>query len=152
MNTPIAARRLTWYVVAAVTLAAGCASTDKPLPEPEKVSGVSYLTQGATFRFWYLHQLNIDEGPRLREDLQRTLSYDVLALSEMLRHYNLSTDERARVQRTLTLIAVQNEKFPVAEWKSDDRVMAALNAAVAENPKYADEVRARNWSKPIWER
>jgi hypothetical protein len=89
------------------------------------------------------------EGDQLREHLQTILSYDVLALSDLLRHYNLSADERVQVQRTLTLIAVQNEKFPIEEWKSDDRVMAILNAAVAEDPKYADEVRARNWSKPI---
>src|SRR5262249_55203040 len=147
MNLPIARWLLTCSVIATGALAVGCASiTHEPLPEPEKVSGVSYVTHEATFRFWYLRLLNIGEGDRLREWLQKTLSYDVLALSDLLQHYNLSADERLRVQRTLTLIAVQNEKFPVEEWKSDDRVMAILDAAVAEDPKYADEVRARYWS------
>lgn len=147
---PPAARRLAWFAAGAITLAIGCASiTDKPFLEPEKVSGVNDVTQSATFRFWDLHMLNIGEGAQLREDLQRRLSHDVLALSDLLQHYKLSPDERERVQKALTLIAVQNEKFPVPEWKSDDLVMTALDAAIADNPKYAEEVRARNWGKPI---
>jgi hypothetical protein len=99
-----------------------------------------------------LHMLNIGEGRQLQQFLQQQILFDVLALSGMLTHYELSTEERARVQRLLTLIAVQNEKFPVPEWQSDDDVMAALNTALAENPAYADEVRARNWSKPMWQK
>jgi hypothetical protein len=96
--------------------------------------------------------LNIGEAQRLQQFLQQRISSDVLALSALLQHYKLSTDERARLQRLLTLIAIQNEKFPVPEWRSDDQVMAALNAALTENPEYANELRARNWSKPMWQR
>ena len=116
------------------------------------MSGVDYQARGTAFRVMDLHMLNIGEGRQLQQFLQQRIFFDVLALSDMLQHYKLSTNERARLQRLLTLIAVQNEKSPVPEWKSDDRVMAALNAAVADNPEYADEVRARNWSKPMWQR
>jgi hypothetical protein len=88
----------------------------------------------------------------LQQFLQKRVLFDVLAMSSLLQHYKLSADERARLQRLLTLIAVQNEKFPVPEWKSDEQVMAALNAAAVENPEYANEIRALNWSKPMWHR
>jgi len=153
MNLPIQARRVAWSVAAAGALAAGCASVaPESRPEAWPVSGVDYQARGTAFRVMDLHMLNIGEGRQLQQFLQQRIFFDVLALSDMLQHYKLSTNERARLQRLLTLIAVQNEKSPVPEWKSDDRVMAALNAAVADNPEYADEVRARNWSKPMWQR
>jgi len=115
------------------------------------VSAFDYQAHGTAFRVMDLHMLNIGESRQLQHYLQQRISSDVLALSEMLKQYELSTKERTRAQHLLTLIAVQNEKFPVPEWKSDDDVMAALNTALAENPAYADKVRARNWSKPMWQ-
>ena len=153
MHIPIQVRRVVWSLATAGGLVGGCASVaPESRPEPPPVAGVDYETRGTAFRVTDLHMLNIGEGRQLQQFLQQRISFDVLALSELLQHYKLSTDERARVQRLLTLIAVQNEKFPVPEWKSDDRVMAALHAAIAKNPVYADEVRARNWSKPMWQR
>jgi hypothetical protein len=97
-----------------------------------------------------LHLLNVGAAPRLQEQLQELLASDVRVLSELLDHYKLSPDERTRVQHLLTLIAVQNEKHPVAQWASDERVMAILNAALVANPEYAARVRARDWTKPSW--
>ncbi len=151
MSAPITARRLAWSVATASAVAAGCASL-APEPRPESVSGLDYQALGTAFRVTDLHMLNIGESRQLQQFLQKRVLFDVLAMSDMLQHYNLSTDERARLQRLLTLIAIQNEKFPVPEWTSDKRAMAALNAAVAENPEYADELRTRNWSKPMWQR
>jgi hypothetical protein len=152
MTTRIRVGGLACCVSITIALAAGCASNaDQSRRKPESVSGVDYLTRGTTFRVMDLHLLNIGEGARLRRHLQNTLSADVLALSELLDQYNLSADERTRVQQILTLIAVQNERFPVAAWQSDQRVMAVLNAALVDNAKYAEALRARNWSKPMWQ-
>jgi hypothetical protein len=153
MTAKGAARPLVWCAPFAIALASGCASiADKPMLEPDKVSAVHHATFITASRLQDLHLLNIDEAPRLRGQLQRMLSYDVLALSDLLHHYKLSADERVRVQHFLTLIAVQNEKFPISEWNSDAELMVILNAAIADNPKYAEQVRARNWSKPMWQR
>jgi hypothetical protein len=116
------------------------------------VSGVDHQVRGTAFNVTDLHMLNIGESRRLQQFLQVRVLADVLAMSALLQHYKLSADERARLQRFLTLIAIQNEQFPVPEWKSDEQAMAVLNAAVAENPEYADELRTRNWSKPMWQK
>jgi hypothetical protein len=151
MRIPIRARCVAWSLAAAV--AGGCASVaPESRPEPPPVSGVNHEASGTAFRVTDLHMLNIGEVRQLQKFLQQRISSDVLALSALLQHYKLSTDERARLQRLMTLIAIQNEKFPVPEWRSDGQVMAALNAALSENPEYANELRARNWSKPMWQR
>jgi len=153
MNIPITARRVAWSVATASVVAAGCASvTPENRPELPSVSGVDHQVRGTAFNVTDLHMLNIGESRRLQQFLQVRVLADVLAMSDLLQHYKLSADERARLQRFLTLIAIQNEKFPVPEWNSDVQAMVALNAAVAENPGYADELRTRNWSKPMWQK
>ena len=153
MNIPITARRVAWSVAAASVVAAGCASViPESRPKPPPVSGVDHQTRGTAFLVTDLHMLNIGEGRQLQQFLQKRVLFDVLAISSLLQHYEVSADERTRLQRLLTLIAVQNEKLPVPEWKSDQQVMAALNAAAAENPEYANELRALDWSKPMWHR
>ena len=152
MNMSIRVCCTAWSVAVASALASGCASVaPESRPELPSVSAFDYQAHGTAFRVMDLHMLNIGESRQLQHYLQQRISSDVLALSEMLKQYELSTKERTRAQHLLTLIAVQNEKFPVPEWKSDDDVMAALNTALAENPAYADKVRARNWSKPMWQ-
>lgn len=119
-------------------------------PEPQPISGVAHLTQGAAFRVMDLHLLNVGAAPRLKEQLQELLASDVRVLAELLEHYRLTTDERTRVQRLLTLIAVQNENHPNAQLAADERVRAILNTALIVDPEYTAKVRARDWTKPAW--
>src|SRR5262245_36932371 len=106
---------LTWCAPIAFALVAGCAGSSGEIAArpPEMISLVQYTTVGAAFDMHHLHLVNIDDVQRLRSELQRLLRIDVLSLSGLLDHYRLSLEERERIQKALTLIAVQNEKFPV---------------------------------------
>jgi len=63
----------------------------------------------------------------------------------------MSTAERERAYGLLRLIAVQNERYPIPSWKGDKQVNEILEAALKENPEHANSLRARNWTKPMWQ-
>jgi hypothetical protein len=152
INGPIAKTYLGWCMPLALALFTGCASfTDTPTSAPEKVSATNYATYGAISRVEYLHLLNLRDIPGLQTTLQKTLSYDVLALWSLLQ-YPISSDERARAYQVLRLIAIQNEKFPVPGWNDDAEVKSILQAAIANDPAHAENLRARNWNKPMWQK
>ena len=139
------------WLLCGVVLLSGCSSvTDAQTSSLKPVSVTQYTTYGAVSRVEYLHLLNIENATTLRTSLGKLLSYDVLALDSLLRH-PLPDDERKRVYDTLRLIAVQNEKFPVPSLSDDPKVSAVLQAALANDPVHSNNLRRRNWTKPMWQ-
>ena len=143
--------RLTWCVLIAFALAAGCATTPDETSIGPREAYRTIKTE-AISNASNLHLVNIGDVSGLQELLQGNLYYDVLSLSELLTQKELTHDERETIQKILTLIAVQNEKFPVPKWNSDDQIMPILNSALANNAEYANQLRARNWTKPWWQK
>ena len=135
---------LHWFLALGL---AGCASSQSP---PEPVSATSYVTNGAVSRVQYLHRLNINDAPGLRSGLQKALSYDVLALWSLVQH-PITASERQRSYEALRLIAVQNEKFPVPSLNDDPEIRKILRVAVENDPMHTEELRSRNWTKPMWQ-
>jgi hypothetical protein len=107
-------------------------------------------TQDAAFRAEYLHHLNIGDVAGLKSDLQGRLAIDVRVLWALLQTKELTEEERRRAFRVLRLVAVQNEKYPVPAWSKDDELKAIFRAALAADPRHAEEIRAGDWSKPWW--
>lgn len=123
----------------------GCTTAD--------VKTQSYLenaVQDAVFRANYLHRLNINDASGLQIELQDWLAIDIRAIWSELKSARLSKEERASALRALRLLAVQSEKYPVAAWSDNEAISAAFEAALAEGPAHAEELRSRNWSKPWW--
>jgi hypothetical protein len=111
---------------------------------------MNYVGYTTVSRVQYLHLLNIDQASQLRRDLENTLIHDVHALWS-LTQLPISAAERERAYGLLRLIAVQNEQYPVPSWKADMLVNDILDAALKENSEHANSLRARNWTKPMWQ-
>jgi hypothetical protein len=134
-------------LVVILVLCQACASV---APGPEPVSAMNYVGYTTVSRVQYLHLLNIDQTSHLRRDLENTLIHDVHALWSLAQQ-PISAAERERAYGLLRLIAVQNERYPVPSWKGDKQVIEILEAALKENPGHADSLRARNWTRPMWQ-
>jgi len=106
--------------------------------------------EDASFRAEYLHHLNIGDVAGLQSELQGWLAIDVRVLWALLQTKELTEEERRRALRVLRLVAVQNEKYPVPAWSKDDELKAIFRAALAADPRHAEEIRAGDWSKPWW--
>ena len=144
------APRLAWCVAIAFAMTSGCAThtNESSISRREMVSRVN---SSAISNASSLHLVNIGDISHLQEVLRDILYYDILALSDSLTYQGISHDEREKIQKTLTLLAVQNEKFPVPKWTADAQIVAILNAALAQNAEFASQLRARNWTKPWWQ-
>ena len=98
----------------------------------------------------YLHRININDTESLKSNLQKDIAIDVKILWSTIQSGGISDGEKSRAYGVLRLIAVQNEKFPNPALNSDKDIGPILQAALAFDQQKTEEVRSRNWSKPMW--
>jgi hypothetical protein len=136
---------------ASLVLFAGCTTTpNTPIAVRQSAPAGDEISY-TIVRSSVLHSLNVNETRSLRELHESWLAGDIRSLWAKVQPnslFALSTEDKARAMRALRLLAVQNERYPVATWNSDTEVAAILKAATADDPKQTAELRARDWSKP----
>ena len=118
--------------------------------EPSSVPIAKYTTHMAAIELESLHRLQINDVAGLREFLEQKVALDVLALWGAVQVEHTSIENRKSALGLLRLIAIQNEKFPVAAVNADSRVTAILQSAIEDNPAHAELLRRQDWSKPKW--
>ena len=143
MNTPPIA------FVCLIALA-GCATApDAPSVAKSQAPAGDEIAY-AVVRSSVLHSLNVNDTNSLRELHETWLAGDIRSLWARVQPnslFALTTQDRARAMRALRLLAVQNERYPVAVWNSDPEIVAILNASISDDQAQTAELRARNWQK-----
>jgi len=153
-------RPLADHLIAQTLLAAmlavlcGCSST--PPKDHAAATGdycvslAQYNTFTASARLETLHSIQRGDIAGLRSFLESTLALDVVVLGATADDPHTTPEERGHVWALLRVMAIQNEKFPVAAMNADPKVMAIFKAAIADNPGKADQLRRQDWTKPKW--
>lgn len=114
------------------------------------VSLAQYNTFTTSARLEDLHSIQIGDVAGLRSYLESTLALDVLVLGATAHDPHTTPEERGHVWALLRVIAIQNEKFPIDAMNHDPKVTEIFSAAIADDPRKADQLRRQDWSKPKW--
>lgn len=137
-------------LVVALALMGGCSSTPQRDRSNYCVSLAQYNTHGAAESVQSLHSIQIGDIAGLRSYLETRVAEYVVVLGEAARDPQTTPEERGHMWALLRVIAVQNEKFPAAAINSDPQTAEILQAAIADNPSKAAQLRRQDWSKPMW--
>jgi len=97
-----------------------------------------------------LHLVQIHDTATLQKDLEGWLSIDIRALWLSIENKRTSQKDRDSAYGMLRLIAIQNEKYPVAQWNRDPEITAIFKAAIANDPQHAALLRRQDWNQPWW--
>jgi hypothetical protein len=150
------AKHLVARAFSAVALAALCACASTPprdyavICHAYGVSLAQYNTFSTSARLEALHSIQIDDVAGLRSYLESVLALDVITLGATARDPHTTPEELGHVWALLRVIAIQNEKFPVATMNTNPKVADIFKAAIADDPRKADQLRRQDWSKPKW--
>jgi hypothetical protein len=98
----------------------------------------------------YLHQININDVETLRQSLQDRLALDAVMLYSVAKNNEIESHEKDRIISTLLLMSVENEKYPVQLWLKNEELMTIFNEVQILKPELLEDMRARNWSRPMW--
>ena len=95
-----------------------------------------------------LHRIQINDIDGLRKSLEAWVAIDAKGLWETIHDERASEEDRDRGYAMLRLMAVQNEKFPIATLSGDPEIAKILQAALAYDPAETERLRAQDWSNP----
>jgi hypothetical protein len=131
----------------------GCSTTTQRHADDVQVLDdgcVASSIQMANLGLETLHRLQINDIAGLRTSMEGWLVGDVFGLWESIQDQRTAREDRDEAYRFLRLMAIQDEKFPVAEWNSDPRITAIFQAALENDPVHTAWLRRQNWNKPKW--
>ncbi len=131
-----------------VVLASGCSHT------ASTQGGIGYSDEvyNASNRASTLQSLSAGDTKPLSELLEFWLARDITLLHSRMSPGTLlplEPRERSSALRTLVMLAVLNEKYPVAAWSTDKEVRHVLAWALVQDAELTRNIRARDWSKSL---
>src|SRR6202007_817896 len=88
-------------------------------------------------RIEYLHRVNIGDVDGLRGELQDWMVWDAFAIWQLVQRGKLTPNQREQAYGQLRLMAIQNEKYPVAKWRDNAQLQDIFKAALEENSEHA---------------
>ena len=148
---------VSYFLAASCSVAFADSSTPGKAIEPAAtassckcVSFAKYNTHTAALELEALHRIEINDVAAYRASLEKILALDVQGLWGSIQDQATSEEDRNGAYGMLRLMAIQNEKFPIAAWNGDANVTAIFQAAIANDPAHAQLLRRQDWSKPKW--
>jgi hypothetical protein len=143
---------LTYLKLSAVSLCvlllASCGST----PKDTGSFGYSDEVYNASNRAVTLQSLKARDVDPVQESLESWLAGDIKTLHSRLQTQSLvpfDAQQRAAALRTLVLLAVLQERYPVEVWNRDPEVAQALAWAVVQDSSLTAKIRARDFDRSL---
>ena len=125
-------------------------TTAEPVPTENTVPMFMYDRHLLGMRIEYLHRVNIGDVDGLRSELQDWMVWDALAIWQLVQQGKLTPKQTEQAYDQLRLMAIQQEKYPVAKWRDNTQLQDIFKAALEENTEHAASLRAKNWNRPMW--
>jgi len=135
-------------VFACAALLTACAST----PNGVSPLGLSDEVYNASGRATTLQSIRANDVQPVRDQLEVWLAGDIKTLSSRMKAGSLmplDAQQGAAALRTLVVLAILQEKYPVESWKSDPEVQTILAWALEQDAGLTKSIRARKWSHSL---
>jgi len=118
--------------------------------DDSSVSLVMYNQHMAHKALSYLHYLKIGEASALEEHLVEIIPLDAKMMNGSMELGVLGSEDNERYTNFLVLLAIMDEKINIPSWRTNAEFQLILEKVRRNHKLYADTLRCRNWSKPMW--
>ena len=137
------------YLVAILILLC-CGCTNFSSETSNTVTLSEYNTHTAAEHLEFLHNASINNMQKYREGIEQSLSSEVIIIWSGINNKDTTPKDKEQSYKILRLIAVQNEKYPIAAINSNPDAVSILNKAIENDEAHTKWLRSQDWTKPKW--